>query len=64
MSCLTYSSIFLVAFCTSLESQTTTNLTVYATSAFAEHSLVATVLVVQQVVNGKACPYSIAAHED
>ena len=45
-------SIFLVAFCTSLEGQTTTNLTVFATSAFAEHSLVATVLVVQSVVNG------------
>ena len=44
-------SIFLLAFVTSLESQTTTNLTVYATSAFAEHSLVATVLVVQGVVN-------------
>ena len=48
-------SIFLLAFCTSLESQTTTNLTVYATSAFAEHSLVSTVLVVQGVVNGMPC---------
>ncbi|KAM0796047.1 hypothetical protein BDR22DRAFT_812634 [Usnea florida] len=46
-----YLGIFLVAFCTSLEGQTTTNLTVFATSAFAEHSLVATVLVVQGVVN-------------
>ena len=45
-------SIYLLAFVTSLESQTTTNLTVYATSAFAEHSLVATVQVVQGVVNG------------
>ena len=50
---LTYLSIFLLACVTSLESQTTINLTVYATSAFAEHSLVATVLVVQQVVNGR-----------
>lgn len=47
-------SIFLLAFCTSLEGQTTVNLTVYATSAFAEHSLVSTVLVVQGVVNGMA----------
>lgn len=46
-------SIFLLAFFTSLEGQTTTNLTVYATSAFSNHSLVATVLVVQGVVNGK-----------
>lgn len=45
-------SIYLLAFVTSLQGQTTTNLTVYATSAFAEHSLVATVLVVQGVVNG------------
>ena len=53
-----YHSVFLLALVTSLESQTTTNLTVYATSAFAQHSLVATVLVVQQVVNG---PYRILA---
>ena len=45
-------SIFLLAICTSLESQTTINLTVFATSAFSKHSLVSTVLVVQQVVNG------------
>ena len=49
---MTCRSIFLLASATSLEAQTTTNLTVYATSAFAAHSLVATVLVVQQVVNG------------
>ncbi|MCJ1223370.1 hypothetical protein MMC12_000010 [Toensbergia leucococca] len=49
-----YAGIFLLAFCTSLESQTTANLTVYATSAFKEHSLVATVLVVQEVVNEAA----------
>ena len=47
-------SIFLLAFATSLEAQTTSNLTVYATSAFSAHSLVATVLVVQQVVNGRS----------
>ena len=46
-------SIYLLAFCTSLEGQTTVNLTVYATSAFVQHSLVATVYVVQNVVNGK-----------
>ncbi|KAL6717146.1 hypothetical protein ACLMJK_005061 [Lecanora helva] len=55
-SMLNFQSIFLVAFCTSLESQTTINLTVYATSAFAEHSLVAAVLVVQQVVNAVIKP--------
>lgn len=46
-------SVFLLAFFTSLESQTTINLTVYATSAFSLHSLVSTVLVVQGVVNGE-----------
>ena len=44
--------IFLLAFCTSLEGQTTVNLTVYATSAFSEFPLVATVYVVAGVVNG------------
>lgn len=47
------SRIFLLAFFTSLEGQTTTNLTVFATSAFSLHSLVATVYVVQGVVSGK-----------
>ena len=42
-----------MAFSTSLEQQTTTNLTVYATSAFAEHSLVSTVAVIQGVIQGK-----------
>ncbi|KAL8775382.1 MAG: hypothetical protein Q9209_000390 [Squamulea sp. 1 TL-2023] len=51
-----YVGIFLLAFFTSLESQTTTNLTVYATSAFSTHSLVATVLVVQSVVNAVIKP--------
>ncbi|KAK3108026.1 hypothetical protein LTR53_017822, partial [Teratosphaeriaceae sp. CCFEE 6253] len=45
-----YLGIALTAWATSLESQTTTNLTVYATSAFSAHSLVSTVLVVQGVV--------------
>ncbi|KAI6882682.1 MFS general substrate transporter [Hortaea werneckii] len=45
-----YLGIALLACSTSLESQTTTNLTIYATSAFSAHSLVSTVLVVQGVV--------------
>jgi MFS family permease len=47
---LAYLGIALTTWATSLESQTTTNLTVYATSAFSAHSLVSTVLVVQGVV--------------
>ncbi|KXL49054.1 MAG: hypothetical protein FE78DRAFT_140766 [Acidomyces sp. 'richmondensis'] len=47
---IAYLGICLTAWATSLESQTTTNLTVYATSAFESHSLVSTVLVVQGVV--------------
>lgn len=43
----------MLACSTSLESLTTTNLNIYATSAFTAHSLVSTVLVVQGVVNGK-----------
>jgi len=39
-----------VAYATSLEGQTTTNLTIYATSTFSAHSLISTVLVVQGVV--------------
>lgn len=49
------SSIFLMAFCTSLESQTIMSLSAYATSAFSKHSLISTVLVVQNVVNGRHC---------
>ncbi|KAL8970690.1 MAG: hypothetical protein Q9183_001391 [Haloplaca sp. 2 TL-2023] len=55
LTCLCH-SIFLLAFFTSLESQTTINLTVFATSAFSTHSLVATVLVVQGVVNAVVKP--------
>lgn len=46
-------SIFLMAFCTSLEGQTIMSLSAYATSAFSRHSLISTVLVVQNVVNGE-----------
>lgn len=45
-------SIFLMAFCTSLEGQTVMSLSAYATSSFSKHSLISTVLVVQNVVNG------------
>lgn len=45
-----YVGIALLAFSTSLEGQVTSNLTIYATSAFKAHSLVSTVLVVQGVV--------------
>ncbi|KAM0716729.1 hypothetical protein Q7P37_008174 [Cladosporium fusiforme] len=45
-----YFGVCLLAYATSLEGQTTVNLTIYATSAFKAHSLVATVLVVQGVV--------------
>lgn len=42
-----------MAFSTSLESQTVMSLTAYATSSFSKHSLISTVMVVQNVVNGK-----------
>ncbi|KAK4625138.1 MFS siderochrome iron transporter C [Fulvia fulva] len=45
-----YVGIALLAYATSLEGQTTTNLTIFATSAFKSHSLVSTVLVIQGVV--------------
>lgn len=41
-----------MAFVTSLEGQTVLSLSVYATSAFKEHSLISIVLVVPGVVNG------------
>ncbi|WPG98838.1 Hypothetical protein R9X50_00163600 [Acrodontium crateriforme] len=47
---IAYVGIALTTWATSLEAQTTINLTIYATSAFSAHSLVATVLVVQGVV--------------
>ncbi|OJJ30672.1 hypothetical protein ASPWEDRAFT_121259 [Aspergillus wentii DTO 134E9] len=51
-----YISIFLMAFCTSLEGQTVMSLSAYATSAFSKHSLISTVLVVQNVVNAVVKP--------
>lgn len=42
-----------MAFCTSLETQTVMSLTAYATSSFSKHSLISTVMVVQNVVNGE-----------
>ncbi|KAJ5894489.1 hypothetical protein N7495_006180 [Penicillium taxi] len=51
-----YVSIFLMAFCTSLEGQTVMSLSAYATSAFSQHSLISTVLVVQNVVNAVIKP--------
>ncbi|KAJ5123539.1 hypothetical protein N7448_009636 [Penicillium atrosanguineum] len=51
-----YVSIFLMAFCTSLEGQTVMSLSAYATSAFSKHSLISTVLVVQNVVNAVIKP--------
>lgn len=53
---IAYVSIFLMAFCTSLESQTVMSLSAYATSAFSKHSLISTVLVVQNVVNAVIKP--------
>ncbi len=49
---LNFCSIFLLAFFTSLEGQTMVHLIV-TKSAFSTHSLVATVFVVQGVVNGE-----------
>ncbi len=46
--------IFLVAFSTSLEGQTTLSLSIYATSSFSKHSMLATVFVVQGIINGMA----------
>ncbi|KAL2000902.1 hypothetical protein VTN02DRAFT_2471 [Thermoascus thermophilus] len=51
-----YMSIFLMAFCTSLEGQTVASLSAYATSSFSKHSLISTVLVVQNVVNAVIKP--------
>ncbi|CAK1364718.1 Siderophore iron transporter mirC [Cercospora beticola] len=47
---MAYLGVALLAYATSLEGQTTTNLTIYATSAFKSHSMVSTVLVIQGVV--------------
>ncbi|KAJ6089593.1 hypothetical protein N7467_004809 [Penicillium canescens] len=53
---IAYVSIFLMAFCTSLEGQTVMSLSAYATSAFSKHSLISTVLVIQNVVNAVIKP--------
>ncbi|PCG91911.1 Major facilitator superfamily domain, general substrate transporter [Penicillium occitanis (nom. inval.)] len=53
---IAYLGIFLMAFCTSLEGQTVASLAVYATSSFKKHSLISTVLVVQNVVNAVIKP--------
>ncbi|KAF2225270.1 siderophore iron transporter-like protein [Elsinoe ampelina] len=47
---IAYFSIYLMAFVTSLEQQTTLNFAPFATSAFLAHSLLATVYVVQSIV--------------
>ncbi|KAF2144094.1 uncharacterized protein K452DRAFT_349891, partial [Aplosporella prunicola CBS 121167] len=51
-----YAGLYLMAFATSLEQQTTNLLTQFATSAFSAHSLVSTVTVVQSVVNSVIKP--------
>ncbi|QSS64029.1 siderophore iron transporter mirC [Histoplasma capsulatum] len=48
---IAYIGMFLMAFSTSLEGQTVLSLSAYATSSFSKHSLISTVLVVQNVVN-------------
>ncbi|KAJ8125340.1 hypothetical protein O1611_g8297 [Lasiodiplodia mahajangana] len=48
-----YFGIFLMAFTTSLEGQVTYSVVAFATSSFSSHSLIATVYVIQGVVNGK-----------
>jgi hypothetical protein len=47
-----YMSIFLMAFTTSLEAQVTYPLAAFAVSSFKKHSLLSTVYVVQNLVNG------------
>ncbi|KAI9749193.1 MAG: Nuclear import receptor [Chaenotheca gracillima] len=51
-----YCGILLMAISTSLEGQTTASLSVYATSAFSEHSLYAAVLIVNGIVNAVIKP--------
>ncbi|KKZ62009.1 hypothetical protein EMCG_03470 [[Emmonsia] crescens] len=53
---IAYIGIFLMAFSTSLESQTVLSLSAYATSSFSKHSLISTVMVVQNVVNAVVKP--------
>ncbi|KAI0554971.1 siderophore iron transporter mirC [Xylaria curta] len=51
-----YFGIFLMAFTTSLEGQTTYSVVAFATSSFSSHSLIATVYVIQGVVNAVIKP--------
>ncbi|KAI0199546.1 siderophore iron transporter mirC [Astrocystis sublimbata] len=51
-----YFGIFLMAFTTSLEGQTTYTVVPFATSSFSSHSLIATVYVIQNVVNAVIKP--------
>ncbi|KAI1330325.1 siderophore iron transporter mirC [Xylariaceae sp. FL0255] len=51
-----YLSIFVMAFTTSLEGQVTASVSVFATSSFNAHSLIATVYVIQGVVNAVIKP--------
>jgi MFS family permease len=53
---MAYCGVAMLAYATSLEGQTTTNLTIFATSAFNAHSLVSTVLVIQGVTLSIAKP--------
>ncbi|QSS51853.1 siderophore iron transporter mirC [Histoplasma capsulatum var. duboisii H88] len=53
---IAYIGMFLMAFSTSLEGQTVLSLSAYATSSFSKHSLISTVLVVQNVVNAVVKP--------
>jgi hypothetical protein len=56
-----YLGIFLMAFTTSLEGQVTYSVVAFATSSFSSHSLIATVYVIQGVVNGKSvCIYLLS----
>ena len=52
-----------MAFCTSLEGQTVLALSVYATSAFREHSMISVVLVVQGIVNGRKPSRPVASSD-
>ncbi|KAI3336587.1 siderophore iron transporter mirC [Xylariaceae sp. AK1471] len=51
-----YFSIFLMAFTTSLEGQVTYSVVAFATSSFSSHSLIATVYVIQGIVNAVIKP--------
>ncbi|KAI1738348.1 siderophore iron transporter mirC [Xylaria scruposa] len=51
-----YFGIFLMAFTTSLEGQVTYSVVAFATSSFSSHSLIATVYVIQGVVNAVIKP--------